>query len=240
MASKHLFCPLVIVPILLGSCTAGFVDGSDSIATDNYANASLEYYYYIPQSVSASEQATHPVLIMVPGLSGRGKDFVSQEFKAFADREAFVIVAPSFMYDEANWDSQRSYQYPSAWSGQALWQIIKQVETKHEITTSQFYLFGFSAGAQFSLRFCLWWPKKCAACAAHAGGGTIIPDRRVDVSFFVTAGTQDPERLQKAQSFYQTGQSLGIDVSYKAYTIGHALTSEQIEDSLQFFATKKR
>jgi predicted esterase len=237
MASKRLaICLAILMGFLFSGCAAGYVDGIDSIPTDNYANPSLEYYYYLPKAVIENNLEPHPVLVMVPGLSGRGDQFVSREFKEFADSEAMVVVAPSFVWDEANWDSGQSYQYPAAWSGDALLQIIDQVEEKHGIATSRLYVFGFSAGAQFALRFCLWKPEKCVACAAHASGGTVIPDRKVDVRFFATVGTQDTSRIEIVQAFYNNARSLGIAVEYKEYDTGHSLTSSQIEDSLRFFA----
>jgi predicted esterase len=240
MVARRLAIGLAMLAgILVSGCAAGYVDGIGAISTDNYANPSLEYYYYIPKSVIESSQGPHPVLVMVPGLSGRGDQFVSQEFKKFADSKAMVIVAPSFIWDEANWDSGRSYQYPAVWSGTALLRIIDQVEEKEGITTSRFYVFGFSAGAQFALRFCLWKPEKCIACAAHASGGTAIPDRKVDVRFLVTVGTQDTSRTEIVQAFYNAARSLGIAVEYKEYSTGHSLTSGQIEDSLRFYADGK-
>ena len=211
----------------------------DSIATDNYANENLQYFYYIPEDIADGNHSSYPVLVMVPGLSGSGQSFVSQEFKEFADDEGFIIVAPSFQFDEQNWDSQQSYQYPWVWSGDALIDIVEQVELGNGITFSDWYLFGFSAGAQFSLRFCVWQPDLCAACAAHGSGGTVIPEEYVDVAFFITVGNQDTSRIPKAQAFYNAARGLGIEVTYREYGVGHQLSSAQIDDSLEFFGAVK-
>ena len=160
------------------------IEGIDAINTNNYANTRLEYYYYIPKAIMGWRQGKHPLLVMIPGLSGRGENLVGREFKDFAEQEKFILVAPSFMYDEKNWDSERSYQYPSVWSGNALLKIIEKLKNRNHVGISKFYLFGQSAGAQFALRFCLWKPDLCAACAAHASGGTVEPDKRVNVRFF--------------------------------------------------------
>lgn len=146
------------------------LEGIGSISTDNYANTTLEYYYHVPPHMSNGPQEPCPVLVLVPGLSGRGEQFVSQQFKEFAQKEGFLIVSPSFVWDSGNWDSQQSYQYPSVWSGEALLEIIDQFEARNNLSTSAMYLFGFSAGAQFALRFCLWNPAQCVACAAHGSG----------------------------------------------------------------------
>lgn len=94
-----------------GVCPAGLIEGVDSIQTNNYANARLDYYYYLPSIVSGNRYAPYSVLVMIPGLSGRGEHFVSREFKKFADQENLIIVAPSFVWDEKNWNSKLSYQY---------------------------------------------------------------------------------------------------------------------------------
>lgn len=224
-----------IQPDILSNLFSSATSGIDAISTNNYANTRLEYYYYIPQTVIENKEKAYPVLVMIPGLSGRGEHFVSRDVKNFADTENFIIIAPSFVWDEKNWNTQQSYQYPSAWSGDALLKIIKQVEQNHQIDTSKLYLFGFSAGAQFALRFCLWQPNRCAAAAGHSSGGTILPTQRSEVRYFVTVGSQDTSRIKNAKNFYNHAQAVGLYVRYKEYNVGHALTSVQITDSLDFF-----
>jgi poly(3-hydroxybutyrate) depolymerase len=225
--------------LLIVGCDADFVDGIDAIQTENYANRRLEYYYYIPATVVKDKQTPHPILAMIPGLSGRGEQFASQEFKEFARQENLLIVAPSFVYDETNWANRQSYQYPAVWSGQALLAITNQIAAKHRVSISKMYLFGYSAGAQFALRFCLWRPELCVACAAHASGGTVIPEEKVNAKFFVTVGSQDSTRVDKAATFYASAQELGIYVVYKEYNTDHTLTQAQIKDSLNFFRSVK-
>ncbi len=211
------------------------VSGIDSIETDNYANKELEFYYYIPASVISEKEVAHPVLICVPGLSGRGENAVTADFKQFANREGFVIIAPSFVYDAADWGSRTSYQFPEVWSGKALLNIIDNVKEKNSLAFSKFYLHGFSAGAQFVLRFALWKPELCAACAAHAPGGTVIPDKYCDVKFIVSVGKEDTDRIAKAETFYNSAKAISIDVNYRQYEGGHMLPPDEITDSLQFF-----
>jgi predicted esterase/DNA-directed RNA polymerase subunit RPC12/RpoP len=211
------------------------VSGNDAIGTNNYANTRLGYYYYIPQAVIENKDQAPPVLVMVPGQSGNGEAFVPGSAKSFADAENFIIIAPSFIFDEKNWATQQSYQYPSAWSGDALLRIIKEVEKNHQINTGKLYVFGFSAGAQFTLRFCLWRPNDCAAAAGHGSGGLVLPTQHSEVRYFVTVGSQDVTRIKNAKNFYNHAQAVGLYVQYKEYNVGHALTSAQITDSLDFF-----
>lgn len=211
------------------------IEGTDFITTNNYANTKLEFYYYIPYKVIEDSHKTHPLLVCVPPLSVRGAAFVGLPFKVFAEHEGFVIVAPSFKYDEKNWSSKRSYHFPSAWSGEALIKIINKLKKKHNLRFSKFYLYGFSAGAQFVLRFALWKPQLCAACVAHGSGGAIVPSKWVRVKFYVSVGKGDKSRIDKAEGFYNAAKKLDIDVIYRQYEGGHFVPISQISDSLKFF-----
>lgn len=211
------------------------VSGIDSIETDNYVNKKLEFYYYIPSNILSDKQKSYPVLICIPGLSGRGENAVTAEFKRFADQEGFVIIAPSFTFDEANWNSKTSYQYPEVWSGNALLDIIAKVKEKDALNLSKLYLHGFSAGAQFVLRFALWKPELCAACAAHASGGTVVPDKYCNVKFMVSVGKEDTDRIAKSEYFCNNAKAEGIDVHYRQYEGGHMLPPPQVADSVDFF-----
>ncbi|MBU4478366.1 MAG: hypothetical protein KKH34_04690 [Candidatus Omnitrophica bacterium] len=211
--------------------------GIGSIRTDNYANRTLQYYYYIPPAILDNKNQTYPALVMIPWLSGRGDEFVSSECRDFAYKNKFVIISPTFIWDEKNWDAEKSYQYPAVWSGNALLRIIDDFKKQHNIRLKKkFYLFGFSAGAQFALRFAFWKPDLCIACAAHASGAPIRPEGKINTKFFVTCGTQDTERIGYVKEFYNLARQRNIDVTYKTYNIDHALSPAQIEDSMKFFA----
>jgi dienelactone hydrolase len=215
------------------------IEGVDFVSTSNYANSRLEFYYYIPPKVLKNEQQANPALICIPPLSGRGEGFVSPVIKDFANEEGFIIIAPSFVWDQNNWAAKTSYQYPEAWSGYALLDIIDKVKSAHGLSISKLYLYGFSAGAQFATRFSLWRPNLCVACAAHAGGGTIDVRDKVYVKFFVSVGRDDAERIPKVEAFVNTAQRLGIEVAYRQYDGGHNLPPQQIQDSLRFFRDVK-
>jgi len=215
----------------------GGTEGIDSIQTDNYANKQLDYFYYLPLTTDQIQKDSYPLLVMIPGLSGRGESFVSKEAKLFADTEGFVIIAPSFVWDEANWDSNKSYQYPSVWSGDAFLEIIDHFEKQNDVSISSLYLLGYSAGAQFALRFCVWKPALCTACAAHGSGGSVFLPEYIDVAFFITVGKQDQDfRISNYNSFCSRAESLGMDVECRQYDTGHGQTPEQMQDSLNFFA----
>lgn len=231
---------IIVLLALISIFCAGIVnafalEGHSSVTTTNHANKLLAYYYYVPDKILKSNDQAYPLLVMVPGLSGKGEGLVGKEVKKFAEQEGFIVIAPSFVFDEQDWQAEKSYQYPSVWSGEALLKIVQQFQMTHRLRISRFYLFGHSAGAQFVLRFAIWKPELCVACAAHASGALIQPQRSSGVNFFVTAGTMDTTRIQNVQTFCETARNLGIEVIYKEYNIGHNLIKQQVTDSLEFF-----
>jgi len=221
------------------------VDGSisriDSITTSNYANPTLNYFYYIPQNVFKNKNERHPYLILIPGLGGQGQDFAIKPFRDFAKKEGFVIIAPSFVYDDKDHDNETSYQYPKTWSGQALNDILNSFDSKQGMMPSRIYMLGFSAGAQFASRYAMLYPDYVTACAFNAAGATDDPIKYQATKFYVAVGSLDEDvRKQTAQNFYSLAQKQGIDVTFKQYdNVGHAISDDEINDELAFFSRIK-
>lgn len=211
----------------------------DSIETNNYANRQLKFFLYIPEEVSKNKDKEYPILVCVPGLSGNGEAFAGEVFRDFADKEGFIIIAPSFVWDKENREEQKSYQYPSVWSGDALIDIVDKVRYKYEITPGRYYLFGHSAGAQFVLRFAIWKSFLCFACAGYGSGGFVTPEELSGVRFLLGIGEKDTERIDHAESFYNKAKDLGIDVELKYYQGGHSLNKTFVSDAFDFFKKVK-
>lgn len=217
--------------------TVTTISGTDSVPTSNYANPQLNYFYYIPQSVLQNKQQRYPYLILVPKLGGQGQEFTSQAFKDFAEQQGFVIIAPSFIFDEKNFDRKTSYQYPAAWSGQALNDILNSFDEKQGLKPSRLYMLGFSAGAQFVLRYSLLYPDYVTACAVNAAGEADNPTKYQATKFYIAVGSKDiADRKQTAQNFYKAAQQQKIDATYKEYpNIAHQISDDEIKDELNFF-----
>lgn len=212
------------------------ISGTNSVTTDNYANTTLEYYYYIPIQLKKNKTKTAPFLVMVPGLSGSGQGFVSQPFKDFAQAEGFVIIAPTFKFDDKYLDSGTSYQYPAAWSGKALNKILNDFISKQDIASQGLYLLGFSAGAQFSERYSLLYPNYVIAASINAPGCVTLPVAYQKTKFVISVGSKDESfRKKAAADFYNASNQLGIDVHLNNYDCGHCLSEGEINDSIAFF-----
>ncbi len=78
------------------------------------------------------------------------------------------------------------------------------------------------------------------AVVAHGSGGTVVPDYPVVTKFFISVGSADTSRIPKAEAFVQQAQSLGIDVTYRQYPVGHAVDAVQVRDSLDFLRDVKK
>lgn len=218
--------------------TKDAISGTDSITTSNYANQTLSYFYYIPQNVMQNKQARHPYLILVPDLSTRGEDFTTQVFKDFANQNNFVIISPSFVFDQKNWQNKTSYQYPAVWSGQAMNDILNSFDTKQGLKPSRIYMLGFSAGAQFALRYSLLYPDYITACVIIAAGEVDMPTKYQATKFLISVGDQDEQdRINKARDFYYAADAQKIDIYYKEYkSIAHQLSDEEINDAFTMFS----
>lgn len=225
---------LITFCILFTGCKNRLSTDVETVSTDNYMNKELEFYYYIPPRVQEDKQRQHPVLICIPGLNGDGTEFSHSPFREFAEKEGFILISPSFRFDKDNWGKNTSYQYPAAWSGVALLKMVKKVEDKFNLHIGKFYLYGFSAGAQFALRFPIWKPELCAATVGHASGGPIQIYQSIPVSYYISVGRQDTERIGIAEANYNRLRKLDMDARYMEYEGGHTVTDSQIQDSLHF------
>ena len=211
-------------------------DGGESwgsVTTENPANAELNYLIYIP---AHNQCDVLPVLAPLGGLGSNSHDYVSGLYKDFADDNKFAIVSPAFVYDENDWNNQESYQYPAAWSGLALSNIIAEVAEDYPIDQDRVFLFGFSAGAQFAHRWALLYPARAVAAAVHAAGSFSYPEEYIDTRFLITVGSYDDDRIVWAQNFYEAADFLGIDVTLEIIEgISHRLVEEQVAMSIEYF-----
>lgn len=212
-----------------------FIEIEDSISTENYANKSLRYYLAFSSQLKKDESNKIKALVFVPGLSGLGQSFVPQEAKKFAIANSMAIIAPTFKWDQDNWKRKESYQYPSVWSGEAFCKIIQNIRIQNDINIDELYLVGFSAGAQFVLRFALYKPELCQAVAAHASGGTVIPQKFQDTKFLISVGSMDKSRIKKAKKFIGAAKSVDLYAEYKEYQVGHSVPDDFFKDVLLFF-----
>ena len=188
-----------------------------------------------------------PVLVCVGGLpiiDGRyvhsdPRECTGETWERFAEEYGVAILGVGFLFDQKQWDAKESYQYPKVWSGKALKEILKKLAKENPIDPKNLYLFGISAGAQFSVRYAFFQPKAVKAVAAHAAGGYDEPKTHINTKFLITVGSADNQvisRLDWAKYFVKFARDKDIDVEFAVMDgLGHRQTEEQNILSRQFF-----
>ena len=233
---KVTICLILIFKLTQPSSFASEVTSSVMMVKYNNSEKSVTYHYYVPNS---KDRSFLPVIVGIPGLNQDGLRFLNNSWLGFADKYGFAIVALHLTFNRANWEKGESYQYPSAWSGNALLKILKHISEEEPINTNELYLFGISAGAQFAHRFALLHPDKCQAVAVHAAGGYTFPTKFIPTKFLLTVGEFDNETIKRvnfAKSFHEACLKNNIDSSLQIIpNKGHAWFDEQEQVSRDLF-----
>lgn len=207
--------------------------GYGSVPTsDIITNPELKYYFYIP-AVKPPKNG-FPVMI-VPGWGAL------PPWSDFAAQNNFVIISPYFVLSEKDFDEEKSFHYPAAWSGNALIAILDDLKGKTKLDRNGLYLYGFSAGAQFAHRFALLHPEMCRAVAAIAPGGITFPETYVPVSFYLSVGKEDKVRIEGIREFYVECTKLGINAIYEVIEgQGHMVSESQTSKAFKLFLEKQK
>jgi poly(3-hydroxybutyrate) depolymerase len=145
---------LLFVLALLSAAAAASAK-PEKIAT-KFDGQERTYYTFAPEKISAPA----PLLLL---LHGSGRDGMSQidEWKALAEKEGVVLVAPN---------SLNSREWAMSVDGpEFLHEIVEAVKVKYPIDGKRMYVFGHSAGAVFGLYMGVMESQYFAAAGVHAG-----------------------------------------------------------------------
>jgi len=197
-----------------------------------YEGRKVEYAYYVPKTVTAETDA----IILVNGLNAKGEQMINDQWIALSDQTGRPIIAPTFPFEGHDaFQKRQSFQFPDAWSGDALNAIFNQFEEKG-IHIERLYMAGFSAGAQFVGRYALAHPDQVVKCAIGASGSNDHIKKASPVKFFYAIGENDQwNRRMFATDFVKEANKYGISVEYKVYpNAGHRFTPEMKEDFVRF------
>ena len=226
---------ILLASLQLSDTAYSYESGEITVDNDGTREKVL-YQYYMPVMETPGPL---PLIIGIGGLDSTGEQFMVPKWTGFADNNGFAILSLGFSFRESDWQTKRSYQYPSAWSGRALIDILKILSDTTDIDTNELYIFGVSAGAQFAHRFALLYPDICVAVAAHAAGGYDSPARKIGTGFLITVGeldNKDISRLEFARLFVSQCRKYGIDARLRIIPgLGHNHIELQDEMSQAFF-----
>ncbi|MCA9401133.1 MAG: hypothetical protein KC713_05865 [Candidatus Omnitrophica bacterium] len=205
----------------------------------------VTYELFLPEGVSRKSRL--PIVVCSGGVPteegayvrSSTKECFGSPWREFAKKNKFAILGLGFLFDEEDWPSKESYQFPHAWSGQAVDQILKLLSRHFPVDTDHLYLYGVSGGSQFSVRYALLRPLKVKAVAAHAAGSYDPPWGYIPGHFLITVGELDNDpilRKDMAVEFAQAMDVYGIDHQLEIVEgIAHQQTESQDEMSRDYF-----
>lgn len=236
MNKKIIYALTLVVIIFMQTGVYGEVINSEITVDFKGQPQRVTYQVYTPPQ---EESILFSVLVCVGGLPSGPDECMNEVWKSFADENHIAILGLGFTFVKEDWPKKVSYQYANAWSGEALLEILGILFKETPINSKELYLFGISAGAQFSIRFAQMRPDISKAVVAHAAGGYDSPQKYIPTKFLITVGEFDNKevsRLDFAKLFTKAAHDYGIDVQLEIIpSIAHRQTEGQNEMSREFF-----
>ncbi|HEY3082422.1 MAG TPA: alpha/beta hydrolase-fold protein [Chloroflexota bacterium] len=161
----------VVVLIVVGPIA--FASGVSADAPASFDPGGV--YVYTPPGLSARAEPVQ-VVVALHGMGGEGRGFC-QSFLAAADRNGWVVVAPTFKY--RNWKEPAIVAEDDVALTRQLAQYLDRLPDQigHR-TTEGAVVLGFSRGAQLAHRFALLYPEHTRAVAAMSAGTYTLPTDR--------------------------------------------------------------
>ena len=155
------------------------------------------------------------LLVLVPGYNGCGERMFDTRWKVFAEKNGFVLLAPTFKAEGMENNHGKDY-YPEQGSGKILEDGIAEAGRRYGVQTEKVLFFGFSAGAHVSHRFALWKPDRVEAYVAVSAAWWSEPTEKMrDVPALIMCGEDDPEVRAQPRIFQErpgAGLPVGVEV----------------------------
>ncbi|MBS3738210.1 hypothetical protein [Mesohalobacter halotolerans] len=197
---------LFILTIFIWSCDQNDVDNVDNNSTLNGTGAyqfqynmtntvkTLNVFYHIPDV----DQTNLPVLVLFHG-AGRNASDIRNAWIAEANAKLFIIVAPEFsdqnfpggdqynlgnVFIDGDNPSPQTLNPEQDWTFSIVDPLFEDFKSRAGNTSSNYNVFGFSAGAQFAHRLMSFKPDaKIDKIVASAAGWYTVPDNDEDFPY---------------------------------------------------------
>lgn len=118
----------------------------------------MDCYVYTPDPIDPAK--TYQVMVGVHGARGNGKNAAG--LKKWAERGDVIAIGPSF-------DTNGGFQGGDGVHAEKLIDLFETLKKTYKVK-DQMFLYGFSAGSQFTHRFTMLNPKWVCGVSAHSGG----------------------------------------------------------------------
>jgi poly(3-hydroxybutyrate) depolymerase len=153
-----------------------------------FEHEGTEYFFYAPLSSKKIPLYKLPLLVSVHGTS-RQAEYFTKVFVDSSEEYGVAILAP--LFDEETFPLYHYSMYPGddllleknkrVRADLRLIDILKNFKKEFTVLDiNKFYIFGFSGGAQFAIRFSALYPHKIIRGAAAGAGSYLFPNEEKD------------------------------------------------------------
>lgn len=187
-------------------------------------DSSQKYLIQLPREYTA--ERAFPILIVIHWHSGTAEQQIN-EWRFLAQKDSYILICPQFF---------EGYQRLERSEDRKLIAIIDEVSSEFSVDKENVYLVGFSAGAQFALRFAYKHPFLKAVCILSLGDFDSPPgnEQLKSVKYFLGVGEKD-SRLPVVKKLYNILDKSGFDVSFESYPlVGHNIHSNMKSAVMKF------
>ena len=145
----------------------------------------MDCYVYTPDPIDPAK--TYQLMVGVHGARGNGKN--AGGLKKWAERGDVIVIGPSF-------DTNGGFQGGNGVHAEKLIDLFEILKKTYKLQ-DQMFLYGFSAGGQFTHRFTMLNPKWVCGVSAHSGGSWAtdgygeITTAAKKVPFAISCGEKD-------------------------------------------------
>jgi len=157
----------MVAVILLAACGVSaqgmqWSRGEDSLVFTGYEplkeKPPIPVHYYIPLE---GDVTVMRVLFAMHGSGGDCKGALNN-WKPYAERDGFIVIAPQYIWENSGWDYQSvgvKGNPREKWTGNTIEAIFDLFKKQNGSKAEQYDMFGHSAGGQFTHRFVLSMPN---------------------------------------------------------------------------------
>ena len=135
-----------------------------------------DYYVHVPPGVKAPA----PVLVALHGMGGSGQG-MCDGVRAWADREGWVLLGPTFNYGD--WTNPAAVAAEEPRFLPRLGQMLDELPNRTGVVVQpRVVLYGFSRGAQLAARFTMLYADRVRGAVIMSGGTYTLPLREATVA----------------------------------------------------------